>query len=188
MRICKHTHTNTAFCVYIYICIPYIRICFVSCVAAVDVECYPFGAAQESLRELSKSKGFVVPTTDGDTATEIMEDSDKEAEAESEKEAEAESDDSDKGKNTGRDAQGLWFSWCCSQERWGPACQNANRHCIYGVSKLVPRPWAWLPRGWERLWWREKFEGKGQLGSGKSVRSTCQLVVHTRKHTQSTLS
>lgn len=107
MRICKHTHTNTAFCVYIYICIPYIRICFVSCVAAVDVECYPFGAAQESLRELSKSKGFVVPTTDGDTATEIMEDSDKEAEAESEKEAEAESDDSDKGKNTGRDAQGL---------------------------------------------------------------------------------
>mmetsp|Transcript_54520 Transcript_54520/g.119362 ORF Transcript_54520/g.119362 Transcript_54520/m.119362 type:complete len:501 (-) Transcript_54520:61-1563(-) len=57
--------------------------------------------AIESLRELSKSKGFVVPTTDGDTATEIMEDSDKEAEAESEKEAEAESDDSDKGKNTG---------------------------------------------------------------------------------------
>ncbi|CAL1130843.1 unnamed protein product, partial [Cladocopium goreaui] len=58
--------------------------------------------AIESLRELSKSKGFVVPTTDGDTATEIMEDSDKEAEAESEKEAEAESDDSDKGKNTGK--------------------------------------------------------------------------------------
>ena len=47
-----------------------------------------------------------MPTTDGDTATEIMEDSDKEAEAESEKEAEAESD-SDKGKNTGRDVQGL---------------------------------------------------------------------------------
>jgi len=58
------------------------------------------------MQELSKSKGFVVrKDNSGDTATEIMEESDKESEKGSEKEgeeAEADSDDSDKDKDSGR--------------------------------------------------------------------------------------
>lgn len=56
------------------------------------------------MRELSKSKGFVVVPreTGGDTATEIMEESEKGSQKEAEEAENAESDDSEKAKDSGK--------------------------------------------------------------------------------------
>lgn len=62
------------------------------------------GEPQESMRELSKSKGFVVVQreTGGDTATEIMEESEKGSQKDPEEAENAESDDSEKAKDSGK--------------------------------------------------------------------------------------